>query len=239
MRMRQPLIITFLLVLPGFTDLFAQQPSIAEYLAECERKYGSDTDLVNGEKYFYPYRQSQGTPFFFDDPRNAVIEIHNKEFDDQQLRYDIFNQNLVLDFTDLYGARSSLILRNEWVGSFAFGSQQFRKMEGPDGKSGFYQVVIDGPITCVYRWSKSYKLNLNSGVQNYYFTEPAREAYLLIEGKFHPYRNNSSFQKAFEPETQKQVKQFLRQSRIRVKMASDSQIRHLVEYCNSLTNEDS
>jgi len=41
MRMRKSLIITLLLTFPGPTQIFAQQPSITEYLAECERKYGS------------------------------------------------------------------------------------------------------------------------------------------------------------------------------------------------------
>jgi hypothetical protein len=79
---------------------------------------------------------------------------------------------------------------------------------------------------------------LTSGVQSYYFTEPVKEAYLVIGGHFHPFRNNSSFTKAFDQESQKLIKQFMRQSRIKVKRAPDSQIRHLVEYCNSLSNEN-
>lgn len=238
MRMRKSLTFTLLLAFSGLTQILAQQLSITDYLAECERKYGSDTDLVNGEKYFYPYRNVMGNPFFFENSRKAVITIHEKEFDDQMLRYDIYNQKLILDYKDLYGASSSLVLRNEWVESFSFDDQRFVKMDGPDGKAGFFQVVNDGPITCVYRWSKNYQLNLTSGVQSYYFTEPVKEAYLVIDGHFHPYRNNSTFIKAFDTDTQKQIKQFMRQSRIKVKRAPDPQIRHLVEYCNSLSNED-
>ena len=237
-RMRKSLIITLLLTFPGLIQIVAQQPSITEYLAECERKYGSDMDLVNGEKYFNPYRNAMGNPFFFEEPRKAVITIHEKEFDDQMLRYDIYDQKLVLDYTDLYGASSSLVLRNEWVESFSFDNLRFVKMEGPDGTSEYFQTVNDGPVSCVYRWSKNYQLNLTSGVQSYYFTEPVKEAYLVIGGHFHPFRNNSSFTKAFDQESQKLIKQFMRQSRIKVKRAPDSQIRHLVEYCNSLSNEN-
>ncbi|MCD4711530.1 MAG: hypothetical protein K8R52_11855 [Bacteroidales bacterium] len=237
--MRNSFIITVLMVLLGLSNLYPQQQSITDYLAECERKYGSDADLVNGEKYFYPYRQSMGDPFFFTDSRSAVVTIHEKEFEGQQLRYDVFNQKLVLDYKDLYGATSSLVLRNEWVESFAFERHRFIKMQGPEGESGFFQLVIDGPIACVYRWSKSYQLNLTSGVQSYYFTEPVKESFLLIDGQFYPYRSNKTFLKAFDPEIQKPVKQFMRQSKVKVKKATDSQMRHLVEYCNSLSHEDS
>jgi len=237
--MRRSFTITVLAALLGLSNLFAQQASITDYLAECERKYGSDADLVNGEKYFYPYRQSQGDPFFFSDSRSAVIRIHDKEFAGQQLRYDVFNQKLILDFQDIYGASSSLVMRSEWVESFAFEKQDFIRMKGPEGELEFLQLVTGGQISCVYKWSKDQLLNLTSGVQSYYFTEPTKESYLVIEGKFYPYRSNRAFLKAFDPELQKSVKQFIKQAKVKVNKAPDSQIRHLVEYCNSLYHEDS
>ncbi len=142
--MKKSLTITVLAVLLGLCQLYAQQTSIADYLAECERKYGSDADLVNGEKYFYPYRQYDGDPFFFSESQAAVILIHDKEFAGQQLRYDVFNQKLILDFEDIYGASSSLVLRSEWVESFTFEKQNFVRMEGPEGESEFFQLVTGG-----------------------------------------------------------------------------------------------
>lgn len=239
MRMRTPLIITVVVVLLGLPKLNAQQIAITDYLAECERKYGSDADLVNGEKYYYPYRQSQGDPFFFSESRSAVILIHNKEFEGQQLRYDVFNQKLILDFKDIYGSTSSLVLRNEWVEAFAFENQKFIRMDDPEGEPGFFQLVAGGHVSCIYEWSKDQLLNLNSGVQSYYFTEPKKESYLVIGGQFYPYRSNKSFLKAFDPERQKTVKQFMKQTKIKVNKAPDSQIRHIVEYCNTLFHEDS
>jgi hypothetical protein len=234
------LILAFgLLVLPGLPDLYSQQVSIVEYLANCERKYGSDADLVNGEKYFYPYIQSQGDPFFLSEPRASEITIEGKEFSGQELRYDLFNQQLVLDYTDLYGATSSLILRNEWIESFSLEAYFFKKMRGPDGETGYFQVVFEGAVSCVYFWRKEYLLNLASGVREYYFTDPTKVSFLVIGEEFRSYRGNSSFLKLFDSEPQKAIKQFLRQSKIKVKKASDSQMHHLIEYCNSLSYENS
>ncbi|MFO7670010.1 MAG: hypothetical protein R6W31_10165, partial [Bacteroidales bacterium] len=196
------------MALLGLLNLYSQQPSITDFLAQCERKYGSDTDLVNGEKYFYPYALSLGDPFFFPEARSAAITIHGKEFDGQLLRYDIFNQKLILDYQNVYGANSSLVLRNEWVESFAFEGQRFKRIQGPDGQTGFFQVVSEGVIECFYSWNKKYLLNLTSGVQNFYFTDPVKESFLRMEGKFFPYGNNMKFLKAFDPELQKPIKQF-------------------------------
>jgi len=226
-----------LMALWGLSELRAQPQSITDYLAECERKYGSDADLVNGQKYFYPYSKSEGSPFLFNKAKEAVIRVHEKEFGGQLVRFDIYNQQVILDYQDIYGGITSLVLRNEWVESFRYDSQSFQRMKGPFGQEAFYQVVVDGPISCVYYWTKDYLLNLNSGVQSYYFTEPLKDSYLLIDGVFHPYRNNRTFLRAFDSGVQKTIKQFMRQSKIRVNKSPDWQIRHLVEYCNTLSHE--
>ena len=64
MNMRRPLTIIMVLTLLGSLHLYSQQTSITAFLSQIERSYGSDADLVNGEKYFYPYYQSLGDPFF-------------------------------------------------------------------------------------------------------------------------------------------------------------------------------
>ena len=119
----------------GLSEIKAQQQSFSDYLAEVERKYGNDVKLVNGEKYFYPYTRSDGNPFLFSEPRPVVIRVHEKEFAGQLVRYDIFNQQVILDFKDIYGGTSSLVLQEEWVESFSFESHFFRKMKGPGRQS--------------------------------------------------------------------------------------------------------
>ena len=53
MRIRKSLtMILVLMALVWLSDIKAQQQSITDYLTECERLYGSDANLVNGEKYF-------------------------------------------------------------------------------------------------------------------------------------------------------------------------------------------
>ena len=75
-------------------------------------------------------------------------------------------------------------------------------------------------------------------MQSYYFTEAAKKSFLVIDGAFFPYKSNGSFIKVFSADLQKPIKQFMRQEKIKVKTASDSQMRHLVEYCNALSHEN-
>lgn len=239
MCMKRKLTFLIFMVLLALAGPAGYGQSLSDYLAECEKKYGSDADLVNGEKYFYPYSKTEGDPFFFSGSEPSKIRIKGKDFEEQSLRYDIYNHLLVLDYEDVYGGTTSLVLRKEWVESFSFGSIQFKGIAGPEGEFIFYQVIMEGRVTCLYRWTKDYQLNLSSGEQNYYFTEPQKEAFLYIGDQFYPFKSTRSFLKAFDEEQQKSIKQFIREAKITVKNVPDSQMRHLIEYCNSLPHEDS
>jgi len=206
----------------------------ANVLAEWEKKYGKDADLLNGEKYFYPYSRAEGDPFLDREGREATLRIRGKVFGGQMIKYDIYRQQLVLLYEDLYGGTGSLVLRNEWVESFDYGPAAFTRIKGPYEERGYFQVIYEGSISCYRRWTKEYKMDLSSGVQNYYFTEPAREDYLMNEDYLYRYRNNRSFTRIFDAGDQKTVRTYLGQNRLKVKKMSASQMGHLMEYCNSL-----
>jgi len=238
MCMKRIVTILNLFVLLGIAGGIVFGQSLTDYLAECEMKYGSDADLVNGEKYFYPYSRSDGDPFFLSGSESSKIRIKGKDFEEQSLRYDIYNHLLVLDYKDVYGGTTSLVLRSEWVESFSIGSRQFKGIMDPEGELNFFQVILESRVTCLYRWSKDYQLNLSSGEQSYYFTEPQKEAFLFIADQFYPFKSTRSFLKPFNDEQQKAIKLFIRQAKIKVKKSTDPQMRHLIEYCNSLPHED-
>lgn len=221
----------------GSLFLWSQDRVPAEILAGYEEKYGNDPCLVNGEKYYYPYSRSEGDPFLEPSPKQATLHISGEVFEGQTIRYDIYNQYLVLEYVDAYGATSSLVLRDELVEAFSYEGRLFKKMKGPEGKERFFQVVFEGPVSCYFLWGKEYRLDLRSGTRNYYFTEPERKAYLVMDHRFHSYRNNRSFSRIFGKEYRKLIRQYMRQHQIRIREATGRQMFPLMEYCNSLINE--
>jgi len=221
----------------GLQPLWSQDRSLAAQLEQYDQKYGNDPRLVNGEKYYYPYRRSDGDPFLESSPRKTILHIGGNVFKDQAIRYDIYNQLLVLEYKDVYGATSSLVLPNSRLEAFSDDRRSFIKMKGPEGKEEFFQVVYEGPISCYYAWKKEYRLDATSGSGEYYFTEPVREAYLVRGHAFYSYGGNRSFSRVFDKENKKLIRHFMRQHHINVRTASGSQMESLMEYCNSITDE--
>ncbi len=221
----------------GFQPLWSQDRSLAVQMEEYDQKYGNDPRLVNGEKYYYPYRLSGGDPFLESSARKSTLHIGGNVFEDQAIRYDIYNQLLVLEYEDVYGATSSLVLPNSRVEAFSDDRRSFIKMKGPEGKEDFFQVVYEGPVSCYYAWKKEYRLDATSGSGEYYFTEPVREAYLVRSRAFYNFSGNRSFSRVFGAEGKKLIRKYMRQHHINVRSASESRMRSLMEYCNSIADE--
>lgn len=237
MKKQTPVLLLFFLTMGACFPATAQDGSLLSYLTEVSAKYGSDADLVNGEKYFYPYSRSEGTPFLYPDGQRALLQIKGKEFPNQKVNYDVYNQQLVLEYTDSYGGFNNLVLRIEWVDFVDFGAKLFKKMKGPEGADTYLQRIYEGRLSCYYQWHKLYQLNLTSGQQSYYFTDPERSAYLLQDGVFMPYRNNRTFLKAFDKTRRKMIKQHLNQNKLKVNRVSDTQMAKIIQYCESVEND--
>lgn len=212
----------------GVTD-----PSFKEARDDAEKKYGPLADLVNGVKYYYPYWADTGDPFFrAEESKGVPIQINGKLFEKQDIRYDIYNHLIVLDYIDMSGAAASIVLRNEWVDYFYIGKSLFREYPNEDGKVSFGQVIYEGDVSCIYFWHKKYDPDMQNGRKNYKFSKPYRNASIIKEGGTRRYKGKGSFLKCFPKNQQAEIKAYLKGQRIKFKKAGDSDMKRLLQFIN-------
>lgn len=226
------------LLLLQFSPLVAQKTSPAPYVGirkDAEASYGPDPDLLNGKKYNFIYHSAKGSPFF-EVHGNALssIQIKGKKYEEEQVKFDIYNQLVVLDFSDLSGATSSIVLRDDWVDYFSIGSIPFKKFPDKYGKLRFGQVLYEGRITCVYFWKKTYVTELKEGEVYYSFSKPVREAVIILEGEACSFKNNKSFLNCFPQELRGPVKSQIKSRHIRIRKAGNLEVQALMQYINQI-----
>lgn len=225
-----------------FVPLRAQDTIYTNYLIvknEAEERYGPLGDLINGEKYNYTYRAAGGDPFFESDvTEKAAIQINGRMYEDQKVKYDIYNQLMVLEFISSSGAPESVVLRNEWLDFVMIGDRCFRQFPKDDGSPRFGQVIWEGEASCIYFWKKIYLLNLDAGGKNYDFSDPIRSSYVVKEGIFTLYKSKRSFLKCFAKQVKPAIKQYLKDHRIRIKKADDMEIASLMKFINQIPGND-
>lgn len=232
------IIICCLLLLKSFA-LSSQSQSASSFNGireTTERQYGPDLDLLNGRKYNFTYRSARGNPFFeAPGADSAAIQIKGKLYENQRIRFDIYQQLLILDFTDLSGGNSSIVLNDDVVDHFTLGKVHFRKFSDKNGLKRFGQVVYLDSISCVYFWKKKYLSELKDEQKNYRFSGPLRDAVIISNGQVRAYKNKSSFLKCFGQEDRKKIKLFMREELIKPRKANELEMQRLMKYINHLS----
>ena len=202
-----------------------------------DKAYGLDPLLYNGILYTYLLPPgTSGTPFFNGpDFVKGFVTLRGLTYDDLWLKYDVFNQQLILQYKTSTGADNQIIISDAWLEKFNLGNTHFELLAIQDTLKRIYQVMGTSRYHIIYFWSKEEALDSRTGATNRVFTLPKKESYLLTGMKMYRYVNNRSFIALFDPAKRAMLKKHLRQQKINVKKASDLAITELINYCNTLS----
>ena len=231
-----------LLLVTIYQPLLSQETSdwsILEISDHAEEKYGPDMVLFSGEKYHYPYRAALGVPFLNTSRTdNASVQVNGVVYENQDLKYDIYNQLIVLEFNDMNGALNSIILRNEILDQFILDDRLFKKFPKEGSAERFGQVIYEGEISCFYFWKKRYSVDSKVGQNQYSFSDPIRQSYLMTDGKVILYKGKRSFLNCIPAQERVQIKAFMKKNRIRIRKESDTDMRVFLKNINQIRQDE-
>jgi hypothetical protein len=209
-------------------------PDFLKWKSYFNQLYGADYNLMNGIRYINIYPSAEGHPFLGEDRfYQGNVVINNQLFRDVEIKYDICNQEIILQYQHFSGGTDKIILVKEFIDEFVMDGKLFRKYNFPETVPGFYQVVSQSNIYCLYYWEKD--LLKGSSVQSFYKYSPERKlSYLVIDNKLRSFKGRRSFVKLFPPEYHKDIMQFLKSNKIWIRDADEIKIRQLMAHCNKL-----
>ena len=202
-----------------------------------ENVYDSDPLLFNGKKYTFFIPLTTGGHQYFSDQQfwpGSVI-IRGVKYTDLLLNYDIYNQQLVLQYTDAMGGRNQIELSDAWLESFTIKEKDFELIRTPDSLKQIYQVIGTGHYRIFYKWKKDLVMDGFVGATNHTFTKPGREMNLFSDDKLYRFTNNKTFYSLFVSFKKEKIIEYLRNNRINVKKSADSTMNSLVNYINTLS----
>jgi len=197
--------------------------------------YGLDPLLYNGKKYTYFLPPGTVGNQFLHRPDFYLgsATIKGTLFSGIILNYDVFNQELLLQYTAENGTLGILEVSKAWLEAFRLGEMAFIFKDYGEGPN-YYQRIGDEDPCILYHWTKQLKLDVTYGTDHFAFTPPMRDSWVLKEGMTHPYKSRHSFLKIFSQEDKPLISDYMRQHRIRIKKASDADMTQLIHYINSL-----
>lgn len=206
-------------------DLFSTADSI----------YGHNPLLYNGVKYsFYVPSHTGGHQFLSTrDFSGGSVDIKGARFDVTGINYDVYNQEILIQYENAAGGLDVLSLSKAWIEHFNIGEKRFEILE-VNGTPQICQLISAGNLKVIYHWSKTLKLDMHYGSRDFIFSEPSRDSYIIIGNCWFAFRNNKTFVKAFDPELQPEIRRSLKQMRINVKRSADTAMLGLLVQCEEL-----
>jgi len=216
------------------TTAIAQAPS-----DNYDPVYGFDPLLYNGRMYyFYPQPGTGGNQYLQDEfDTQGSITLRGVTYTNQNINYDIYNQQLVLKYKDAIGSTKLIEISLAWLESFTLNGFPFECIDEGNSNKRIYQVLGSGSKKILYHYQKDLLLHSQTISGLYYFSKTIREKYVYIDNRSAKFTNNNSFISDFSPSDQVLIKKYLRKQNINVKKANDLILTDLINYCKSLDGQ--
>lgn len=208
--------------------------SIAQVYSDVDHKYGLDPTLYNGKVYRYYVRgKSIGTQFLHSPTFvKGSVTIKDMNYSNLFLNYDIYNQQLVFEYTGATSGLNRIIISNAWLQSFTLGDSYF-ELINLGNESRIYRVIGDEPYRVLYHYAKDLQVDGQVNSRSWRFSSPIRSSYLSIDQKIYRYVNNGSFIRHFSKEKHTLIRKFMREHRINMKKSNDDKILQLLSFIKS------
>ena len=156
-------------------------------------------------------------------------------YDNVQLKYDIFSQQLILAYTDFQERYNQLILNNIHVDSFCLGTYCFLKLSIAGQEERFYQLLKSGPLTSYIHWKRDiHSLDYDYDFKyTHEYSSPIGTYYIRFRDQITPFTNRKSFISVFPESLQREIKKYCKQEHLLFKEAGPAEIQNLLNFVAS------
>jgi hypothetical protein len=226
-----------------YENIIDEQKALLRDLYRVET--GSNDLLINGREYYsYFYRSELKPLLFISGKRTASITIGGQQFDDIELHYDTYLDEVIYsDQTKIFNTKiCQVALNKEITDSFSLFFEEdtlhFRYLKDREDlrnlDPGFYEMVYEGNSDYIIRHRSS--SHEKDGIEEYFY-RPVN--YISTGGDYRRLRSLRDCRKIFGLKF-KHIRDYIRISHINIKQAGKDQIKGIIRYYDSLgTSENS
>jgi len=192
----------------------------------------SNEQLYNGYEYVGYDPRLKGDPYFeVKDWKPGTIQIGARDFTAVPMLYDLVRDVVVVE----HEAGYRMTLRSDKVTSFSFQNHQFARLSDStnrDFRTGFYDVLYDGPTQLLAKRSKTSSINSMAG-QGIGQFNAAVTYYVRKDGRYQPVKNKRMLL-AVLADRKKELTSYARTKKIRYRPDPESAFVTLTRYYDEL-----
>ncbi|MEZ5069586.1 MAG: hypothetical protein R2751_01115 [Bacteroidales bacterium] len=233
-----PYRLLFALLWTGFLPCTGQEirteapEAVRQALAFFDASYGSDVNLLNGRSYSLVYSPSSHPFYRTGEYLPGTVVLSGVTYRAIPLNYDLYQQELVLQYVSYSGRPRPLVLPRSLVDGFETNGVQFRRFDVPGTGPVYLEVIRDEDPGCYLHWEKELFQNAEATGTTYRYGDAKRKVVLVRGGHPVAVGSRKAFVKEWPPERQKAIRSYLRQNGIRFRNAGPLELGLLMDHLN-------
>lgn len=207
-----------------------------EIIQFTKANYGPDPLLINGEYYQPKHRVANGHPWLFTaEWIPATLFIHGYTFDQQQVKYDIISDCIVLHGDLGNDKKTAIVLNATLADSLHMLDTKFIRTSllTPCSLPKAYTAILwAGKDTLCAFFEKSYLATYYNKPPYGKYTQTRRTLWLIKDQKIYQVTSKRDFLQQYSQEKEA-IRKFLRKAGITYNKATFEQIRRLMYFCEA------
>jgi len=196
-----------------------------------------DTALLNqiyynGKVWIGLYYNVYGTEFIIEDKwYMADITINGIRFDSVELKYDIYNDEVLANYYD----KKIIVLNNENIDSFKLYIENrelfFVNLRGNDELKGHHELIYEGDSKLYRKWKKKRAQFVIEA--RYDEFQPDNDIIAYINNNIYPVKNRKRLLKAMD-DKKSEIKSYIRQEKINIDFSNPETLIPVFRYYDTL-----
>lgn len=229
------LLLSVLMNIHAFCQSVSRPVSSDKFRETIDQVFGFDQRLVSGEFYIRPPAGTIiGHPYYIDGEwKIGSVIINGKKFDNLLLKYDIEENKLVLNTSNLNSVNLEICLRIKNITRFTLGDRVFIKSTEQDNTDEilFYELISDGEVKLLQLKRK--KLMITTSGSIYYEYQESIYHYIMYNDTMEKFHGIRTVNKLF-PQHKKALRKYAREHNLIFNKDNINDRIRLLRYCNLL-----
>lgn len=202
---------------------------------------GRNSRIYTGKYYFDRNLGIAGHPFYIDNFWDTESIVYDgQRYDSIEIRYDIYNDFLLIKYIDPEGYVTPVELNNEKVDAFTFKKHHFFRIEKGTSdqlNSGFYDLLHAGkPVTVLAKRRKEIsRLNSSGGQVREYQTKD--RYYIKYGEQYHPASGKKAMLQILS-DRKNEIKTFLKNNKAALRKNFERQLVEVARFYNDSLNPE-
>ncbi|MDZ7607894.1 MAG: hypothetical protein U5K79_20465 [Cyclobacteriaceae bacterium] len=211
--------------------------ALSKAFYEYDNYFGKNLSLYTGKQYNDNYGQVGDHQFFMDDYwEQGSVVFEGQFYDSIYLKFDIFKDELLVEYFSDKGLAMTLKLQSTMINSFQLQGHTFIRLQVDSAatmKTGFYDQLFVGANLSLYaRRQKEIVRTSGSNTLRDDFVQ--KDKYFLLKADtYYPVKNRGSVVRVLE-DHKKEVKHFIKSNNLRFQTERDRDITIVARYYQSL-----